>query len=90
MIMGFIVSTTVSALILELTFYRREHFDFLESFIQHMRWDPAGAHVRFCGLSNGHASERIGDSRQADFGSCVAFSWVGIGRRHIMLYATTT
>ena len=38
MIMGFIVSTTVSVLVLELTFYRRESFDFLESFIQHMRW----------------------------------------------------
>ncbi|MEC4750520.1 hypothetical protein [Methylomicrobium sp. Wu6] len=38
MIIGFIVSTAVSALILELTFYHREHFNFLESFIQHMRW----------------------------------------------------
>ena len=38
MIMGFIVSTTVSALVFELTFYRREHFNFLESFLQHMRW----------------------------------------------------
>jgi MFS family permease len=38
MIMGFIVSTTVSALILEITFYRRDYFNFLESFIQHMRW----------------------------------------------------
>jgi hypothetical protein len=38
MIIGFIVSTTVSALILELTFYHRDHFNFLESFIQHMRW----------------------------------------------------
>lgn len=37
-IMGFMVNTTVSTLILELTFYRREHFDFLASFIQHMRW----------------------------------------------------
>jgi len=38
MIMGFIVSTMVSALVFELTFYRREHFNFLESFMQHMRW----------------------------------------------------
>ena len=38
MIMGFIVSTSVSTLILELTFYHRDHFNFLESFIQHMRW----------------------------------------------------
>jgi hypothetical protein len=38
MITAFIVSTTVSVLILELTFYRRDYFNFLESFIQHMRW----------------------------------------------------
>lgn len=38
MITGFIVSTSVSALILEITFYQRENFNFLESFIQHMRW----------------------------------------------------
>jgi len=37
MIMGFIVSTTASALILELTYYK-DHFKFLESFIEHMRW----------------------------------------------------
>ncbi|MDO9268339.1 MAG: hypothetical protein Q7T96_04400 [Methylobacter sp.] len=37
MVTGFIVSTTVSALILELTYYK-ENFSFLESFIQHMRW----------------------------------------------------
>jgi hypothetical protein len=38
MLMGFLVSTTVSALILELTLYRKEHFDFLDSFMQHTRW----------------------------------------------------
>lgn len=38
MIMGFIVSTTVSVLVLELTLYHRGNFNFLESFIQHMRW----------------------------------------------------
>ncbi|HEY8096808.1 MAG TPA: hypothetical protein VIE65_12065, partial [Methylobacter sp.] len=37
MIMGFIVSTSTSALILELTYYK-DHFKFLESFIEHMRW----------------------------------------------------
>ncbi len=37
MITGFIVSTTASALILELTYYKA-NFNFLESFIQHMRW----------------------------------------------------
>lgn len=48
MVMGFIVSTTASSLILELTFYRREHFDFLESFIDHMRWGILPALV--CGF----------------------------------------
>lgn len=38
MIVGFIVSTTSSLLVLELTHYRREYFNFLDSFIQHMRW----------------------------------------------------
>ncbi|MDA1342813.1 MAG: hypothetical protein O2966_02830 [Proteobacteria bacterium] len=38
MIAGFIVSTTSSLLVLELTYYRREYFNFLDSFIQHMRW----------------------------------------------------
>ncbi|MGR9116501.1 MAG: hypothetical protein ACU85E_12105, partial [Gammaproteobacteria bacterium] len=37
MIMGFIVSTTASALILELTYYK-DSFNFLESFLEHMRW----------------------------------------------------
>ncbi len=37
MITGFIVSTSVSTLILELTYYK-ENFRFLDSFIQHMRW----------------------------------------------------
>jgi MFS family permease len=48
MITGFIVSTTVSALILELTFYHREYFNFPESFIQHMRWGILPALV--CGF----------------------------------------
>jgi hypothetical protein len=38
MITGFMVSTSVSTLILELTFYQRDYFNFLDSFIQHMRW----------------------------------------------------
>lgn len=37
MIMGFIVSTTASSLILELTYYKA-NFNFLESFIDHTRW----------------------------------------------------
>jgi len=38
MVTGFIVSTSASTLILELTFYQRDYFNFLDSFIQHMRW----------------------------------------------------
>jgi len=37
MILGFIVSTTASTLVLELTYYKN-NFKFLESFIQDMRW----------------------------------------------------
>lgn len=37
MIMGFVVSTAVSTLILELTYYKAD-FSFMESAIQHMRW----------------------------------------------------
>jgi hypothetical protein len=38
MVMGFLFSTTASTLILEITFYHREHFDFLDSFVDHGRW----------------------------------------------------
>jgi len=38
MMLGFLVSTATSTLILELTFYRRDYFNFLDSFIEHMRW----------------------------------------------------
>ncbi len=37
MVMGFIVSTTASTLIIELTYYK-DDFRILESFVQHMRW----------------------------------------------------
>ena len=48
MIMGFIVSTTASTLVLEITFYHREHFSFLEKFVDHMRWGIMPALV--CGF----------------------------------------
>lgn len=37
MVMGFLVSTAASTLILELTYYKGD-FNFVESFVQHMRW----------------------------------------------------
>ncbi|AMK76111.1 MULTISPECIES: hypothetical protein [Methylomonas] len=38
MFVGFIVSTTISTFILELTFYHRDDFNFLDSFLDHARW----------------------------------------------------
>ncbi|CAD6881338.1 hypothetical protein [Methylomonas albis] len=38
MFVGFVVSTTISTFILELTFYHRDDFDFLDSFLDHARW----------------------------------------------------
>ncbi len=38
MVLGFLVSTTASTLILEITFYHAENIEFLESFVDHMRW----------------------------------------------------
>ncbi|MBL1264036.1 hypothetical protein [Candidatus Methylomicrobium oryzae] len=89
MILGFIVSTAVSALVLELTFYRREHFNFLESFIQHMRWGILPALV--CGFvayqmdSPASASESVG--RQVLAALLRFFGW-GAVAVIIMLYAT--
>ena len=48
MVTGFIVSTSASTLILELTFYQRDYFNFLDSFIQHIRWGILPALV--CGF----------------------------------------
>ncbi len=38
MLVGFVVSTTISTFILELTFYHRDDFNFLDSFLDHARW----------------------------------------------------
>lgn len=38
MFVGFVVSTTISTYILELTFYHRDDFNFLDSFLDHARW----------------------------------------------------
>ncbi|MCQ8103997.1 hypothetical protein NP590_07765 [Methylomonas sp. SURF-2] len=38
MILGGVLSTTTAAVVLELTFYHRPRFEFLGSFLQHMRW----------------------------------------------------
>ncbi|WP_031431731.1 hypothetical protein [Methylomicrobium agile] len=89
MMLGFAVSTAVSVLVLELTFYRREHFNFLESFIQHMRWGILPALV--CGFvayqmdSPASASESIG---RVVLAALLRFFGWGTIAVIIMLYTT--
>ena len=89
MIMGFIVSTTVSALILELTFYRREYFNFLESFIQHMRWGILPALV--CGFVAYRMDTPVSESETLGkliMAAALRFLGWGSVAVIIMLYAT--
>jgi MFS family permease len=89
MIMGFIVSTTVSALILELTFYRREYFNFLESFMQHMRWGILPALV--CGFVAFRMDTPVSESESLGkliLAAVLRFLGWGSIAVIIMLYAT--
>jgi hypothetical protein len=89
MIMGFIVSTTVSALILEITFYHREHFNFLESFIQHMRWGILPALV--CGFVAYRMDTPVSESEDPGkiiMAAVLRFLGWGSVAVIIMLYAT--
>ena len=89
MIMGFIVSTTVSTLVLELTFYRRESFDFLESFIQHMRWGILPALM--CGFVAYRMDTPVSDSEAPGkliLAAGLRFLGWGSVAVIIMLYAT--
>jgi hypothetical protein len=89
MILGFIVSTTVSVLVLELTFYRREHFDFLESFMMHMRWGILPALL--CGFVAYQMDTPVSDSEAlGKIGLAAALRFLGWGTVAviIMLYAT--
>ncbi len=89
MIMGFIVSTTVSALILELTFYRRVDFNFLESFIQHMRWGILPALM--CGFVAYRMDTPVSESEtpaKLIMAAALRFLGWGSGAVIIMLYAT--
>jgi hypothetical protein len=88
MIMGFIVSTTASELILELTYYK-DSFKFLESFIQHMRWGILPALM--CGFVAYRMDTPVCDSEAP--GSLIlaaALRFLGWGSVSviIMLYAT--
>ena len=89
MITGFVVSTTVSALILELTYYDRDYFSFPETFIQHMRWGILPALL--CGFVAYRMDTPVGESEtlgKAITGAALRFlSWGSIAVI-IMLYAT--
>jgi hypothetical protein len=89
MIAGFVVSTTVSALILELTYYNRDYLNFPESFIQHMRWGILPALI--CGFvayrmdTPARESESL---RRLITGAVLRFLGWGCVAVIIMLYAT--
>jgi hypothetical protein len=89
LILGFIVSTTASALILELTFYRREYFNFLDSFIQHMRWGILPALM--CGFVAYRMDTPVSDSEELGkllLAAVLRFLAWGSVAVIIMLYAT--
>ena len=89
MMMGFLVSTSASVLILELTHYEGEHFDFLQSFTQHMRWGILPALI--CGFvayrmdTPASELESTGDIIK---GAVLRFLGWGFVGMTIMLYAT--
>ncbi|TAK65072.1 hypothetical protein [Methylobacter sp.] len=88
MILGFIVSTTASALILELTYYK-DHFKFLESFIQHMRWGILPALM--CGFVAYRMDTPVSESEALGkliMAAVLRFIGWGLVAVIIMLYAT--
>ena len=89
MIMGFIVSTSVSTLVLELTFYQRPQFDFLESFLDHARWGILPALL--CGFiayrMDSPSAESETKASVALFAALRFLAW-GAVAVIIMLYAT--
>ncbi|WP_031435576.1 hypothetical protein [Methylomarinum vadi] len=89
MILGFIVSTTASVLVLELTLYHREDFNFLESFIQHMRWGILPALV--CGFVAYRMDTPASESEtlpEIILGAVLRFIGWGFVAVVIMLYTT--
>ncbi|MEE7625296.1 hypothetical protein V3O24_03915 [Methylobacter sp. Wu8] len=88
MVMGFIVSTSASALILELTYYK-DHFKFLESFIQHMRWGILPALM--CGFVAYRMDTPVSESEALGklvMAAVLRFLGWGLVSVIIMLYAT--
>lgn len=89
MIMAFIVSTIVSTLVLELTFYRREYFNFLESFLDHMRWGILPALI--CGFVAYRMDTPVSESETLGnliMAAALRFLGWGLVAFIIMLYAT--
>ncbi|MGY6275444.1 hypothetical protein [Methylomonas sp. MgM2] len=89
MMTGFVVSTTVATLVLEITFYHTEYINFLESFVDHMRWGIMPALV--CGFiayrMDTPASETETSSQILLFAVLRFIAW-GAVAVIIMLYAT--
>jgi hypothetical protein len=88
MIMGFIVSTTASTLILELTYYK-ENFNFLESFLGHMRWGILPALM--CGFVAYRMDTPVSESEALGkliLAAMLRFLGWGLVAVIIMLYAT--
>ncbi|MGR9088019.1 MAG: hypothetical protein ACU841_13215 [Gammaproteobacteria bacterium] len=89
MILGFLVSTAVSVLVLELTFYRRDTFDFLASFMQHARWGILPSLM--CGFVAYQMDSPVSESETpAKLLTDAALRFLGWGSTAvvIMLYAT--
>lgn len=89
MILGFLVSTTASTLVLELTHYRRDSFNFFESFLQHMRWGILPALL--CGFVAYRMDTPMSESESTGrLVSRAALRFLGWGTVAviIMLYAT--
>lgn len=89
MIIGFIISTAASTLILELTFYRRDYLNFLESFVQHMRWGILPALM--CGFVAYRMDTPVSESEALGkliMAAALRFFGWGLVAVIIMLYAT--
>ncbi|QSB00637.1 hypothetical protein JWZ98_18545 [Methylomonas sp. EFPC1] len=89
MFVCFLVSTTISTFILELTFYRRDDFNFLDSFLDHARWGIMPALI--CGFvayrMDAPASEAEALSKTILSAVLGFLAWGGIAVI-FMLYAT--
>lgn len=89
MIIGFLFSATASTLVLELTFYRRDNFNFLQSFIHHMRWGILPALISgFVAYQMDAPAGEIRTTAQSIGAAALRFFGWGFIAVIIMLYAT--